>query len=149
MKYYVAYGSNLNLVQMARRCPKSKIFGAGYIPDYELAFHGTEGNAHATILPKKGGSVPALVWMVPPKDEMYLDIYEGFPKYYYKEEVDVIVNGKVVTCMVYLMNQRRVVNLPHPAYVATIRQGYLDNDLDMDYLDEAVQKNQDDVKKTA
>ena len=28
-KKYIAYGSNLNLEQMARRCPTAKVIGAG------------------------------------------------------------------------------------------------------------------------
>ena len=39
---YYAYGSNLNLRQMARRCPTAKLLGTGVIPDYELLFRGRE-----------------------------------------------------------------------------------------------------------
>lgn len=35
-KKYIAYGSNLNLEQMARRCPTAKVIGAGEIRDHEL-----------------------------------------------------------------------------------------------------------------
>ena len=51
MKYkrlYIAYGSNINLEQMAFRCPNSKIVGTRMIPGYELEFRGV-----ATIVPKK------------------------------------------------------------------------------------------------
>ncbi len=37
-KKYIAYGSNLNLEQMARRCPTAKVIGAGEIRDHELLF---------------------------------------------------------------------------------------------------------------
>ena len=50
MKYkrlYIAYGSNINLEQMAFRCPNSKVVGTRMIPDYELEFRGV-----ATIVPK-------------------------------------------------------------------------------------------------
>ena len=39
-KKYIAYGSNLNLEQMARRCPTAKVIGAGEIRDHELLFRG-------------------------------------------------------------------------------------------------------------
>ena len=39
-KKYIAYGSNLNLGQMARRCPTAKVIGAGEIRDHELLFRG-------------------------------------------------------------------------------------------------------------
>ena len=48
-KLYVAYGSNLNLEQMARRCPKAKVVGIGNLKDYQLTFRRV-----ATIEPEKG-----------------------------------------------------------------------------------------------
>ena len=33
---YIAYGSNINLEQMAYRCPHSKVVGTAEIKDYEL-----------------------------------------------------------------------------------------------------------------
>ena len=35
---YIAYGSNINLEQMAYRCPHSKVVGTSEIKDYELEF---------------------------------------------------------------------------------------------------------------
>ena len=35
-KYYLAYGSNLNLRQMVLRCPTAKAMGTAVIKDYEL-----------------------------------------------------------------------------------------------------------------
>ena len=43
---YIAYGSNINLEQMAYRCPHSKVVGTSEIKDYELEFRGV-----ATIVP--------------------------------------------------------------------------------------------------
>lgn len=48
---YIAYGSNINLEQMAYRCPHSKVVGTSEIKDYELKFRGV-----ATIVPQKGAS---------------------------------------------------------------------------------------------
>ena len=39
-KLYVAYGSNLNLKQMAYRCPTATLVGTGVIDNYELQFKG-------------------------------------------------------------------------------------------------------------
>ena len=38
MKYYFAYGSNLNLEQMKTRCENAIKVGKGILPDYELEF---------------------------------------------------------------------------------------------------------------
>ena len=48
MKYYVAYGSNLNREQMAHRCPEAKLVGTGMLSNYEMVFRGNKSNAVAT-----------------------------------------------------------------------------------------------------
>ena len=35
-RLYIAYGSNLNLPQMAFRCPTAEVVGASELKDYEL-----------------------------------------------------------------------------------------------------------------
>ncbi len=46
-RLYIAYGSNLNLPQMGRRCPTAKVVGTSEIKNYELLFRGV-----ATVEPK-------------------------------------------------------------------------------------------------
>ena len=75
-KKYIAYGSNLNLGQMARRCPTARVIGKGEIKDHELLFRGGSLSAVATVEPKAGSSVPVLIWEIEPEDERNLDIYE-------------------------------------------------------------------------
>ena len=83
-RYYLAYGSNLNIRQMALRCPTAKAVGTAVIKDYELLFKGSKTGAYLTIEPKSGAEVPVAVWSVEPADEKRLDVYEGFPAFYYK-----------------------------------------------------------------
>ena len=44
-KLYLAYGSNLNIVQMIIRCPDAKFYGTAEIKDYELLFKGSKTGA--------------------------------------------------------------------------------------------------------
>ena len=83
-KLYLAYGSNLNLGQMAHRCPDSQVAGKAELPGYRLLFRGGQHNAHATIEKSEGHTVPALLWKVSVRDEALLDRYEGYPYYYGK-----------------------------------------------------------------
>ena len=53
-KLYVAYGSNLNLKQMAYRCPSASIYGTGQLTNWELLYRGSATNSHATIAKKQG-----------------------------------------------------------------------------------------------
>lgn len=86
-RYYLAYGSNLNIRQMRYRCPGAKPIGITAIPDYELLYKGSKTGAYLTIEPKKNGIVPIAVWEVSDDDEKRLDAYEGCPTFYYKKEV--------------------------------------------------------------
>ena len=88
-KLYVAYGSNLNKEQMSRRCPTAKFVGTGIIENYELQFKGSLHNAHATISPKEGASVPVGIWKIQKLDERRLDVYEGYPSYYFKQDIKI------------------------------------------------------------
>ena len=41
-KFYLAYGSNLNVEQMQFRCPDARIVGTAEIPNYQLLFKGSK-----------------------------------------------------------------------------------------------------------
>lgn len=128
-KYYLAYGSNLNVRQMALRCPTAKPVGSAVIKDYELLFKGSKTGAYLTIEPKSGAEVPVAVWSVELADEERLDVYEGFPAFYYKTEFDLPVNyfsGKKVVrkAFVYIIHEERPLGLPSGSYVRTCLEGY-------------------------
>lgn len=61
MKLYAAYGSNMNLAQMAKRCPQAKAAGTGMLNNYRLTFRGTN-NGVANIEKCNGRSVPIVLW---------------------------------------------------------------------------------------
>lgn len=128
-RYYLAYGSNLNVRQMSWRCPTAKAIGTAFIKDYELLFKGSKTGAYLTIEPKVGLEVPVAVWSVEPSDEERLDVYEGFPAFYYKTEFELPVryfSGKtaVRTAFVYIMHEERLLGLPSGSYVRTCLDGY-------------------------
>lgn len=131
-RLYLAYGSNINLEQMARRCPNSKVIGTAMIPDYELEFRGV-----ATIVPKKGAEVPVLMWEIDQQDEINLNRYEGFPRLYRKEIFEMEVNGKIREGMAYLMNYKGIAP-PTAQYYNGIKKGYEDNGMDTKYLHDAL-----------
>ena len=134
-KLYVAYGSNLNLKQMAYRCPSASIYGT------ELLYRGSATNSHATIAKKQGSYVPVLLWNIEPEDEKRLDIYEGYPRYYYKQNVMVDIDGKKKRAMVYIMDQQCTPGRPSLTYIETIRQGYIDNNFDLALFENSLDRN--------
>ena len=133
-KLYLAYGSNLNRVQMAMRCKDARIKGKVSIDGYELEFCRIgRGAAFATIIPSKGGRVPALLWEISDSDEAALDEYEGYPIHYVKENITVNYNGEPVSAMVYIMNGGYLGDTT-PYYYNIIREGYLDLGFPLEYL---------------
>jgi len=136
-KLYVAYGSNLNIKQMANRCPTARVVGTSTLKDWRLLFRGAHAGAVATVEPFKGGSVPVLVWELTSADEAALDRYEGWPFLYRKETVKVKLGGKNVKAMVYVMNEGRPLGQPSCYYYTTILEGYKDAGFDLDILRQA------------
>ena len=132
----IAYSSNVNLKQMAHRCPGSKVVGTAMLQGYELQFKQV-----ATIEKKAQAEMPVLVWKLPQKDERTLDSYEGHPRLYRKENVDLEIDGKMQNAMVYIMNGDRPNEPPSANYYACIRQGYQENGLDTSYLEDALQRS--------
>ena len=141
-KKYIAYGSNMDTGQMRYRCPTAKVIGTGEIKDYELLFRGHERGAYATIEPKEGGSVPVLIWEVGPEDERNLDIYEGYPRFYGKQDLEVQTEHGTESIMVYIMNSRHSMGMPSKEYLDTIKRGYAEAGFSLTPLYEAVEKIQ-------
>mgnify|MGYP002626078655 FL=1 len=152
-KLYLAYGSNLNVRQMKFRCPTAKIIGVGVIKNYELLYKGSKTGSYLTIEPQKGSYVPVGVWEVTAEDEAKLDLYEGFPKFYYKKSVRLPVeffDGKGTaekTAFVYIMHEERPLGVPTGYYIQVCRQGYYDFGFDMRLIYEACQKSLKGVNK--
>ena len=140
-KLYIAYGSNLNLAQMVARCPSASVYAKGVLNNWELMYRGNKANSHATIIRKQGSTVPVLVWEIQPADECRLDIYEGYPHYYFKKDIMVSIAGKKRKAMVYIMDERQLPGRPSSQYVRTILQGYVDNGMDISVLKKSLEVN--------
>ncbi len=138
-KLYLAYGSNLNLEQMANRCPTARPVGATFLEDYALLFRGGLSGSVATVEPVKGKHVPVLLWEITPADEAALDRYEGHPFLYRKEMLKVKHGNKSVKAMVYIMNGNRSLGSPSCYYYSVILEGYKAAGFDLDFLKQAVE----------
>lgn len=67
---YFAYGSNMDLAQMRRRCPAAELWGAATLPDWRFRIN---ARGVATIVPEVGSRVHGLAWRLTPADEVELD----------------------------------------------------------------------------
>ena len=148
----VAYGSNLNLSQMGMRCPTAKVYSKGILKGYKLLFKGQMHNAYCTIEKKHGGRVPVVVWEIEPEDEKALDFYEGYPRFYEKEDVKVTLeDGTTIMAMVYIMTDKIVdrihLNLPSRSYLDTVRKGYKAAGFDDVFIEDALAISEKAIKK--
>jgi len=129
---YFAYGSNLNLFQMKRRCKDSVFLKKYELKGYRLNFRSKY--RAADIEKSKNSLVPGALFEISKSDEKKLDVYEDFPilykKYYFLYE------GKKV--MTYTMTKKTSFRFPTERYLNVIKHGYKDCKLNMKYLEKAL-----------
>ena len=92
MKYYLAYGPNLNLVQMRQRCPNARVVGYTYLFGVRLVFRGSKNGCFLTTdfqQPWCPSMVGCGVYEISDKDEQALDVYAGVPYFYQKQTTQV------------------------------------------------------------
>ena len=83
---YFAFGSNLHLGQMAKRCPESRYVGMARLLDWR--FH-INNRRYANVVPSPGSCVEGLVYRLSLTDEASLDRSEGVPTAYEKYMVEI------------------------------------------------------------
>lgn len=85
---YFAYGSNLWLRQMAKRCPDSPYAGIARLDGWKFIIN---ERGPATIVRAPNDHVYGLVYELAEIDEETLDINEGVPTYYEKRYLKMTV----------------------------------------------------------
>ena len=142
-KYYFAYGSNLNLEQIKHRCKDVIKVGSVILKGYELEFR-----YYLTIKENKNSEVPLGIFKISSDDELNLDIYEGYPRFYRKEELSIDFNDEKITGIIYIMNENtRKTIPPSQTYLNTCLKGYQDFDFDEKYLRLAYKNSLSEVRK--
>jgi len=146
MKIYAAYGSNMHLEQMKKRCPNAKVIGKGELLGYKLTFRG-RGAGVANVEQSNSKRVPIVLWEITKKCERALDRYEGYPTLYTKETVTIATVDGEQTVMLYVMAKQyeEMPAMPNERYFEVIRQGYLDNEINIVPLLEALKFTRDEI----
>ena len=104
-------------------------FGQAVLDNFDLRFR---GSGVATVEPKKGACVYGLLWELTDKCEASLDRYEGYPRLYIKQTLEVrTFDGQRVPVMAYIMNPELHLkpSLPPRDYYLGIKTGYEQNGL--------------------
>lgn len=137
MKKYLAYGANMSVDMMAKRCPKAKLLGTGILNGYRLMFKGIAPNSYGTIEPWEGFCVPFVLWELTPADEKRLDRYEGYPRVYQKHTVEIEIGGDKFSAMYYAKPDTERVAPPSEHYVDVLWQAYERFSFDLEILKRA------------
>ena len=130
---YFAYGSNLNLFQMKRRCKDSVFLKKYDLKGYRLNFRSKY--RAADIEKSKNSLVPGALFEISKSDEKKLDVYEDYP-ILYKKLYFTYYNKTVMT---YIMVNKTEFRYPTERYLNVVKRGYKDCKLDMKYLKIALQ----------
>ena len=147
-KFYIAYGSNLDISRMAVRCPQAEVYGSGWLDDWEMIYRGSKTGNYATIRPAKRKFVPVGIWTITRLDEAMLDRYEGYPRFYHKKTITVRMdNGEIIEGLVYIMRKDAKPGVPSEDYIDRIYQGYGDFGLNYFYLRDSLILNMQEVKR--
>ena len=130
---YFAYGSNLNLFQMKRRCKDSVFIKKYELKGYRLNFRSKY--RAADIEKSKNSMVPGALFEISKSDEKKLDVYEDYP-ILYKKLYFTYYNKTVMT---YIMVNKTEFRYPTERYLNVVKRGYKDCKLDTKYLKVALQ----------
>lgn len=117
---YAAYGSNLLLDQMGKRCPQADIVGAGRLRGARLIF-----SRVASIVQDENNDVLLGVYSLNARDIDALDRYEGLGRSYDRVLITPEMDGMAVRCFTYIKRT----NHPEPPsdkYFAKIVKGFKD-----------------------
>jgi phage replication-related protein YjqB (UPF0714/DUF867 family)/gamma-glutamylcyclotransferase (GGCT)/AIG2-like uncharacterized protein YtfP len=118
MQPYFAYGSNLDVTQMARRCPDARDPRPATLADHDWLIN---ERGVATVEPFEGGQVHGILWQVSNEDLETLDHAEGVPVRYRRDRLVVYTDDGPHDAWVYV---------DHRVEAGTPREGYLERIID-------------------
>jgi gamma-glutamylcyclotransferase len=124
--YYFAYGSNLNWLQMQKRCPSSRFICAARLTGYQFGITRHSRLRHcgtANVIPATGNEVWGAVYDVSDADLIVMD---GFEDGYRREILSVepmADNLRPIQVLVYIAEIEKHVPLPSAEYKRVMIEG--------------------------
>jgi phage replication-related protein YjqB (UPF0714/DUF867 family) len=116
---YFAYGSNLCVQQMARRCPGAVDPRPATLADHDWLIN---ERGVATVEPFDGGQVHGVLWRLTDHDLATLDSAEGVPVRYRRDRLTVRTDDGCAEAWVYI-DHRVEPGPPRPGYLERIIDG--------------------------
>ncbi len=125
-KLYVAYGSNMIVDQMRKRCPNARLVSREYLEGYNLECRDIYSGIYLNAYQDDATSIPIYVWEITESDEANLDEYEGYPDSYIKIDVETSLG----VAMMYVMSDKvgeqglPAIEYMSPIYDLYVEEGY-------------------------
>ena len=134
MRPYFAYGSNLDIGQMAGRCPDSVLESTAKVLGWKFMIN---SRGVATIVADSSSIVHGLVWSISETDEDRLDVCEGVVDDLYSKSIISVQHRDTtqVEALVYLAADTAT-GSPKHGYVEQILAAARSHGFPVEYLDE-------------
>lgn len=134
-KPYFAYGSNMNLEQMAERCPGARLLGLARWPGWRFLIN---SRGYATAREESGVEILGCLWEWTEAHGQTLDRYEGVAEGYYARmdcRVEAWPEGEPEDAVAYLATDE-VPGVPTARYHQVVVDGARGIGLPEEYLAE-------------
>jgi phage replication-related protein YjqB (UPF0714/DUF867 family) len=128
---YFAYGSNLCVRQMARRCPDAADPRPAVLGDHDWLIN---ERGVATVEPFAGNQVHGVLWQLSNHDLATLDSAEGVPVRYRRDRLTVHTGEGPSPAWVYI-DHRVTPGPPRPGYLPRIIDGAIHHGLPQRWID--------------
>ena len=142
-----AYGSNLDKVQITKRCESAKFISIASLKGYQIAFTRKSKigeYAVADVVKKKDSEVWGVIYEISEEDSSKLDAREGYSPVrektensYNREIIEVFENGdlsKPKKVSIYIAEKGENPGLPNKQYLDHILRGARHFGLPTDYI---------------
>lgn len=119
MRYYFAYGSNMDEKQMTSRCPGSQLVGRARLLAHSFLIN---ERGVASVIAAQECVTHGLLWTITPAGEKALDRYEGMAGGHYLKKVVAVHpvdSSEVVEALIYVASNNRP-GAPRPGYIEKI-----------------------------
>ena len=141
MEIYFAYGSNLDLDQVKRRCGEKNVkkIDIGYLPNHRLAFtqyYADWGGGVADVIKSPGSSVWGIIYELSDNALELLDTFEGYPYDYTRTKQTIFTSkGCSYDSWVYLVERKDGDFIPPSnRYLDIIKQSAKDAGFPNEYI---------------
>jgi gamma-glutamylcyclotransferase (GGCT)/AIG2-like uncharacterized protein YtfP len=114
---HFAYGSNMSVPLMRRRCPGARLEGRAILPGYRVIIMQC---GYASVVPAAGGRVHGLLWRLTPRDVAAINAYENLDGGLYRAVTMAVVAARARRAARVYVGRDRARGRPRPGYLHTV-----------------------------